>query len=89
MSENEKLYHVKIVCAHRAFENVIVYSDFRSSMIANHFFKMLCQNEKCAKRTFVTYAFSTSKFEHGELPEQVFERMKIENVTKIQEKETL
>ena len=59
----EKIFNVKITCSHCGHVNEVLYADFRSAMISNHFFKLGCQKEGCSKRTFVTYAMFTLPYE--------------------------
>lgn len=84
MSQNEeKTYKVKIACSHCGHINEIFYSDFRSAMIGNHFFKLQCQKEGCAKRTLVTYSLFTIPYNQGDVPEKIFEKLTLPQDTQI------
>ena len=73
--DDVKVMKVKITCKHCGYANEVSYSDFRSAMIGNHFFKLGC--EKCTKRTFVTYSKFSLPYEYGEIPEKIFGRIAI------------
>lgn len=84
MPENEeKVFKIKLTCSHCTHINEIAYSDFRSAMLGNHFFKLQCQKEGCNKRTLLTYAMFAVPYNKGEVPEKVFERLTLPSDTQI------
>lgn len=78
MEKEEKISNVSIKCSHCGEITKIDYSEFKSSMLANHFYRLTCQNDKCGKKTLVSYAFKTIPYEFGKTPEQIFETLTIE-----------
>jgi hypothetical protein len=80
---DEKLFKIKVACAHCKHVNEIPYSDFRSAMIGNHFFKMSCQKPECGKKTFVTYSIFTLPYQYGEFPETILEKILIPDDTQL------
>lgn len=82
MPPNEdKFVIIKIKCSHCGHLNEVPFSDFRSAMIGNHFFKLGCQKEDCGKRTFITYSMFAVPYNYGETPEKIFEKIVIPSDT--------
>jgi len=78
MAENEKDFKVNIKCPSCQTINKVDYSTFKMAMLANHFYRYTCDNDKCKSRFLVTYKMMFVPIKSNQLPEQAFESLKIE-----------
>ena len=79
--DREELYYkVNLICAHCGHTNQVAHSDFKSSMLGNHFYKLACQKDGCLKRTMITYSYMGLKYDFGEVPEKTLSKISIPTI---------
>lgn len=77
--KEEKITNVSLTCVHCNEKNKVAHADFKSAMLGNHFFKMMCT--KCGKRTMFMYSMFSVPYEYGDTPEKILEKIDIPDGT--------